>query len=174
MRSDEKYYDPSTAWIGVSLVRRADIHSLHPDTSDWGNALAEEADMDSDTDSEADDEEPTSLDSAEALSRALPVRSSAASFKTGATKKLRPASDVLNRLRWDPNLDLADYIIGYEDRFLGVRETTLEKWKTENTDDEFIPQHRILYFRRRSDGLVVWERRTRIDRIFGSGGGGET
>lgn len=81
----------------------------------------------------------------------------------------------MNRLRWDPSLDPAEYIIGYEDRFLGAKETGLERWKTEQTDEEFIPQHRILYFKRKGvDGReeeVVWERATRIDRVFGSGVG---
>jgi hypothetical protein len=45
----------------------------------------------------------------------------------------------------------------------------VEQWKTEQTDEEFIPQHRILYFKRRADNVIVWERRTRIDDIFGSG-----
>lgn len=58
---------------------------------------------------------------------------------------------------------------------MGAMETGLEKWKTEQTDDEFIPQHRILYFRKKGndggegEGEVVWERATRVDRVFGSG-----
>jgi uncharacterized protein (UPF0248 family) len=106
----------------------------------------------------------------------LPLRSKPASTSAPVSAtKLRPASDVLNRLRWDPNLNPADYIIGYEDRFLGAKETSLEKWKTEQTDEEFIPQHRILYFRKKFNdegdgkGELVWERATRIDKVFGSG-----
>jgi hypothetical protein len=53
---------------------------------------------------------------------------------------------------------------------LGTREAALDRWKTEQTDEEFIPQHRILYFRRK-DGVVVWDRDTRRDEIFGSGAG---
>lgn len=51
-------------------------------------------------------------------------------------------------------------------------EKALDTWKSEQTDEEFIPQHRILYFKRKSDSTVVWERRTRIDLLFGSGRGG--
>ncbi|KAG9251807.1 uncharacterized protein F5Z01DRAFT_251728 [Emericellopsis atlantica] len=80
--------------------------------------------------------------------------------------KLRPAIDVLNRLRWDPSLDGNDHVVGYEDRFDGACEKTLGQWKSDYTDEEFIPQHRILYFRRLSDGAIVWERRTRLDTIF--------
>ena len=79
--------------------------------------------------------------------------------------------DILSRLVWDPNIDRTDYIIGYEDRFLGSKELPLELWKTNTTDEEFIPQHRILYFKRRGDGEIVWDRVKRIDKIFGSGKG---
>lgn len=39
------------------------------------------------------------------------------------------------------------------------------------TDEEWIPQHRIMYFRKRGDGegRRVWDRATRLDRLFGSG-----
>lgn len=132
-----------------------------------------------DIEPDSDDEEALDdLDDEDADLRKLPTRTKPASTSTPvSTTKLRPASDVLNRLRWDPNLDPAEYIIGYEDRFLGAKETSLEKWKTEQTDEEFIPQHRILYFRRKFNdegdgkGELVWERATRIDGIFGSGVG---
>lgn len=83
--------------------------------------------------------------------------------------KFRTATDVLNRLRWDASYDQSDFVVGFEDRFLGAMERGLDLWKSEQTDEEFIPQHRILYFRRSSDGVVVWERRTRTDLVFGSG-----
>ena len=31
-------------------------------------------------------------------------------------KKLRPAEDVLHRIKWDPDHRPEDYVIGYEDR----------------------------------------------------------
>ncbi len=42
-------------------------------------------------------------------------------------------------------------------------------WVGECSDEDFIPQHRIKYFKRNSDGEVVWDREGRIDKIFGSG-----
>lgn len=53
-------------------------------------------------------------------------------------------------------------------------EKALDTWKSEQTDEEFIPQHRILYFKRKSDATIVWERRTRLDLLFGSGSGGSS
>ena len=77
--------------------------------------------------------------------------------------------DVLKRLRWDSDLDVAHYVVGYVERFDGVKEMPAAKWIKESTDEDFIPQHRIKYFKRITDGEVVWDRDARIDRIFGSG-----
>ncbi|KAF2470501.1 uncharacterized protein BDR25DRAFT_334500 [Lindgomyces ingoldianus] len=168
LQSDDKYYDPSSSWIGVSLVRQTDVKNFHLDDREWGDYVA---DIEEDSDDEEDGDALDELEE-DAPTKKLPIRPAPShSSKPISSSKLRPASDVLNRLRWDPNLDPNDYIVGYEDRFLGAKETTLEKWKTEQTDDEFIPQHRILYFKKRTDGVVVWERRTRTDLIFGSGVG---
>lgn len=83
--------------------------------------------------------------------------------------KLRPALDVLNRMRYDPGLDDEDHIVGYRDRHDGVQELSASLWKSDTTDEEFIPQHRIKYFKRKSDDVVVWDRFMRLDLIFGSG-----
>jgi uncharacterized protein (UPF0248 family) len=170
LRTDERNYDANTCWIDISLARSNDVRSLRLDDREWGDYIMEiEPDSDDEEDVEDDFVEPS-----EAPERRIPQRPKPTSTPLSSAK-LRPAADVLNRLRWDPNLDPADYIIGYEDRFLGARETSLEKWKTEQTDEEFIPQHRILYFKKRSSeaghGELVWERATRIDRVFGSGAG---
>ncbi|BCR86798.1 DUF504 domain-containing protein [Aspergillus chevalieri] len=83
--------------------------------------------------------------------------------------RLRPAADVINRIIWDAKFDSEDYIIGYEDRFNGRLEACLGTWKKDLTDEEFIPQHRILYIKRKSDGEIVWDKRRRTDKIFYSG-----
>jgi uncharacterized protein (UPF0248 family) len=89
------------------------------------------------------------------------------------TPTLRPANDILSRIRHDPTLDASDYIIGYHDRIEGIMEMKVEDWKGGDvTDEEFIPQHRILYFRRGSDGVRVWDRKRRLDGVFGSGAPG--
>jgi uncharacterized protein (UPF0248 family) len=172
LRTDEKNYDASTCWVNVSLAKPSEVQQLRLDDREWGDYTME---IESDSDDEEDIDD---LDDEQADASKLPIRSRPIPTTAPVSAaKLRPASDVLNRLRWDPNLDPADYIIGYEDRFLGAKETSLEKWKTEQTDEEFIPQHRILYFRRRfndegdGNGELVWERATRIDKIFGSGVG---
>ncbi|KAJ5578732.1 uncharacterized protein N7459_007696 [Penicillium hispanicum] len=85
--------------------------------------------------------------------------------------KLRPAggqADIINRITWDSSFDRGDYVIGFLDRFEGQLEVGMDSWKKESTDEEFIPQHRVLYVRH-VDGEIVWDRRRRIDKVFLSG-----
>lgn len=102
--------------------------------------------------------------------RSLPHHSGAS--KKSGSRYLRPAQDVIARIKWDPQLEINDFLIGYEDRFVGVKETPLGNWKSEQTDEEFIPLHRIVWIRMTGEnGEKVWDRRKKIDLIFGSGNG---
>ncbi|KAJ5493679.1 hypothetical protein N7463_009766 [Penicillium fimorum] len=82
--------------------------------------------------------------------------------------RLRPAGDIMNRITWDSAFERSNYVIGFVDRFEGQLEITMGSWKKETTDEEFIPQHRVLYIRH-TDGEIVWDRKRRIDKIFLSG-----
>jgi uncharacterized protein (UPF0248 family) len=170
LRTDERNYDASTCWIDISLADSSKVKNLHLDDREWGDYVV---DMESDSEDEEEIDDLLDGDN-EPIKRTIPQRPKPTATPLSSSK-LRPAADVLHRLRWDPNLDPNEYSIGYEDRFLGPRETSLEKWKTEQTDEEFIPQHRILYFKKKGGddgkGEVVWERATRIDKVFGSGAG---
>lgn len=86
-------------------------------------------------------------------------------------RSLRPALDVLSRLRHDPTFSSEAFTVGYLDRHSpGVMELPLASWKGGDvTDEDFIPQHRILWFRRDVDGKKLWDRKERYDEIFGSG-----
>ena len=86
-------------------------------------------------------------------------------------RSLRPALDILSRLRHDPEFSSQTFTIGYVDRHCPeVMEIPLGNWKGGDvTDEEFIPQHRILWFKRDSDGKKIWDRKERLDEIFGSG-----
>jgi len=88
-----------------------------------------------------------------------------------SSRSLRPALDILSRLRHDPTFSSEAFTIGYLDRHSPeVMELPLASWKGgEVTDEEFIPQHRILWFKRDADGKKVWDRKERYDEIFGSG-----
>lgn len=167
IRGDENYFDSSSSWVDVDLVAPSGVRNLHVDSSAWGNAALEEEILDDDEiDLDVDGNENEDEDQREAHN--LPTRSR---LRTSAPSgvRLRPASDILSRLRWDANINIDDYIIGYDDRFLGDRETSAGQWKAELTDEAFIPMHRILYFRRKSDGVRIWDRETKTDLLFNSG-----
>jgi uncharacterized protein (UPF0248 family) len=165
IRSDDKYFDASSSWVDVIVASQSAVRGLHVDTS----ILVVEDLYDDDEDDEdltlgVHESDP---ENEEATNPRLPIRARAQTSSPGP--RLRPASDVLSRLRWDANIDIDDYIVGYDDRFLGEREMPVAQWKAELTDEAFIPGHRILYFRRKSDGVKVWDRERRVDLVFGSG-----
>jgi uncharacterized protein (UPF0248 family) len=81
--------------------------------------------------------------------------------------KLRRAIDVLNRLRHDREYSIDDFIVGYKDRHGGVKEKAAAEWKIDTTHEEFIPEHRIEYFRKKGD--FMWDKSTKIDKVFKSG-----
>ncbi|KAL9075367.1 MAG: hypothetical protein Q9161_001744 [Pseudevernia consocians] len=107
-------------------------------------------------------------------SRAKKARK-AAHLTQDSKPSLRPAKDILSRIRHDPSLREADFIVGYSDRHAPeMMEMEVSAWKggvADVTDEEWIPQHRIMYFRKKGDeeGRRVWDRAARLDRLFGSG-----
>ncbi|KAK0388714.1 hypothetical protein NLU13_4957 [Sarocladium strictum] len=180
LKADETYYDPQYCWLNLTLQRASELGDLQADRTSWGVRLPGQDQWTDDFDSEdeelSDAEQETNDSEQFAVSvtprpknRVSAGGSKAAKHSFSGLGKFRTATDVLNRLRWDPAMDSGDFIVGYEDRFTGAQEKALDKWKSDLTHEEFIPQHRILYFKRRSDGIKVWERSTRTDKVFGSG-----
>lgn len=187
VRREERHFDSNSMGIRAELIRAANrrrpiansypsrpIKDFRIDDRDW------DAYMQGDEDSEDEGElqglgQATTVQGewhASSKNKKKPATNqprSASAPKPEGAGKFRTAADVLNRLRWDASYDHNDFVVGYEDRFLGAMERGLDLWKSEQTHEEFIPQHRILYFKRSSDGVVVWERRTRTDLVFGSG-----
>ena len=74
--------------------------------------------------------------------------------------KLRTAGYILDRIHWDPNLQEADFRIGYEDRFLGIVEIEFEEFMSKSAE---IKEHRIKYFKKK--GEIVWDRNLKIDKF---------
>ncbi|KAI0508348.1 hypothetical protein F5B22DRAFT_401308 [Xylaria bambusicola] len=175
IRGDEKYFDSTCSWMSASLTNRSELGRLQLDSREWGDYTI--GDDDFDDEEEEEDEISVDSDDEEHVAHAGKSKSKKKKNLAFASHAARPAyigkfrssSDVINRIRWDPHMDSGDYIVGYEDRFLGTKERALDAWKSEQTDEEFIPQHRILYFKRKSDGVIVWDRKERRDTVFGSG-----
>ena len=89
------------------------------------------------------------------------------------SRKLEPASKVLSRLEYDATYDIDEFKVGYLDRFKNeVQEKAAAGWKKDKTHEEFIPEHRIEYFKRYSrtgKPEIVWEKKTKVDKVFWSG-----
>ena len=105
----------------------------------------------------------------EKVSKRSPAKNSARVNDSGVKgAKLRQASDVLNRLRYDREYKIDDCIVGYKDRHTSkIKEKPAADWASETTDEEFIPEHRIEYFKQ--DGEVIWDKSSRVDKVFNSG-----
>ncbi|UNI22103.1 hypothetical protein JDV02_008024 [Purpureocillium takamizusanense] len=177
VQGDEKYYDKDCCWVLVSEADGKGVRDLQLESTGASHDACGDTDSEGDSDSETDEDaercrneqhQSMRVSGGGKLEMLQPQQATKGPTSRG---KLRSASDVMNRLRWDTAMDPGDYIVGYEDRFTGAREKPLVQWKSEQTDEEFIPQHRILYFRCSSTGNVIWERRTRLDHVFGSGAG---
>lgn len=176
IRGDENYFDSTSSWVDVSLVKQSELDNLCLEELTWSNTVTV-LEGDFDDDFHNDPTENFSGDHTGLPDQpSLPLRPShnigAVQVSTGP--KLRPADEVLSRLRWDPTFNSGDYLVGYVDRFVGEKEVPIDRWKSEQTDEEFIPMHRVLYFKRRSDGVRVWDRERRIDLIFNSGASSES
>ena len=99
---------------------------------------------------------------------------------SGSKKKppMKTAGDVISRIQWDEELSPKDFVVGYLDRFIGIveKDFTDLSWENLASVDHFvdlaIPRHRIQYFK--YHGEIVWDKRERIDRVFGSTGSNET
>ncbi|KAK4126294.1 hypothetical protein N657DRAFT_709865 [Parathielavia appendiculata] len=177
IRGDVRYFDSRSCWLSAAVVNRAELGQLKVDRREWGECTPGDEELDEEEELTgwcgADEENAeftvTGNDDDKKKKGAGRRPIAAVDLRPDKTKKFRTAADAMNRIRWDPQLDSSDYVVGYEDRFLGVQEKELEAWKSEQTDEEFIPQHRILYFRRKSDGRTMWDRRTRFDELFGNG-----
>lgn len=172
IRNDEEYFDFKSSWMSVSIVNQSKLGDLKLDHREWGEYTIGEDESGDDE----EDEEPAAEDHNDEVAPARAKKSKKREkdlapkpvIPTGS--KLRSSADVLHRLRWDSDMGgECEYLVGYRDRFLGLKERPLDQWKAEQTDEEFIPQHRIIYFKRISDGVLLWDRRSRNDTIFGSG-----
>ncbi len=162
-----------TADIDASL---ADMVPSSPGQTDNDMVPLQAAPLELQHDSEASDTDSSASPShkpSPRRSRAKKIRKAA--LKTQESKPLlRPANDILSRIRHDPALEASDFVVGYLDRHCpDVMEMDVSSWKGggDVTDEEWIPQHRIIYFRKKSDeaGRKVWDRAARLDRLFGSG-----
>ncbi|TAQ84229.1 hypothetical protein B7494_g7446 [Chlorociboria aeruginascens] len=91
----------------------------------------------------------------------------------GKRSRLRPAIDVLQRLRHDRRYSIDEYVVGYKDRHNSqIMEKLAADWTSDTTEQDFIPEHRIEYFKQYTEddkSELVWEKKSRLDRVFSNG-----
>jgi len=60
-------------------------------------------------------------------------------------------------------LDPNEFVIGYLDRFTGIKEIEFKDFRTKDgiAAVTFIPFHRVVYFKRK--GEIVWDKQKRLD-----------
>ena len=90
---------------------------------------------------------------------------------------MKTAMDVVSRILWDESLPVHCFLIGYLDRHLGIIEKNFSAFSWEDVSSVdyntlAIPKHRIQYFKYKD--IVVWEKKSRLDHVFGSTGSGKT
>jgi len=78
-------------------------------------------------------------------------------IRLGQQRKLKSVDEIINRIKWDKKQDKDDFIVGYEDRFLGTMEIPFGQFEKTDTG---IPMHRIQYIKKKGD--VIWDRANKI------------
>lgn len=83
-------------------------------------------------------------------------------------QKFKGSEYIFQRIKWDDNVDKKQVVIGYLDRFLGIKDIKFDDFKGVHEDyKEGIPFHRIRYFK--INDRIVWDREQKIDLLTGSG-----
>lgn len=86
---------------------------------------------------------------------------------------MKTSEDVINRIFWDQEINKEYITVGYLDRFLGIKEVlfNLFDWGDiveADINSLAIPRHRIHYFKYKNE--TIWDKKTRLDNVFGSTG----
>lgn len=148
LRRNERFYDSTEMFVSVSKIEPAQLPKNITTPPPW-------------LDGGIDPEEDTS-DEEEAIELLEDDRDSDASFAPISSKqmkkarlqklkgkntpyvpapKLRTSSDVYHRILWDRELNAEDYLIGYEDRFDGLKEVPLTNWKRDVEHEDFVSHY---------------------------------
>lgn len=160
---NSNYYDSSSAFVAVHELDRAAVpERVYVDEIVWtdGGIDNDPDESAAGDDGTADDTEDHDLHDRSSPGKHLVRRKHDVNTGTSVegAAKLRPSTDVFNRLMWDSQYDANDYLVGYVDRFVGIMESPLKSWSRDIDEENWIPFHRIVYFRRKSNGEIVWDR----------------
>lgn len=76
-------------------------------------------------------------------------------------RRMKTSEECINWIRHDSRFNSEEFIISYEDRFVGLMEVPVSKFTSDTSSDVFIPQHRIWLIKQ--NGRIVWDRKNRMD-----------
>ena len=85
--------------------------------------------------------------------------------ETASKPKFKGSEFIFDRIKRDGSIDKDQIIIGYLDRFKGIREIKFNEFKGVHEDPDGIPQHRIRYFK--INNKIVWDRDNKINYLTG-------
>lgn len=80
--------------------------------------------------------------------------------------RLTTSNEIYDRIIHDSTMDEELFVIGYLDRFTGIKETEFKKFVTLEKElyyNSSVPFHRVQYFKYK--GILVWDRETRLNLI---------
>ncbi|KAL4226766.1 hypothetical protein ACF0H5_014746 [Mactra antiquata] len=91
----------------------------------------------------------------------------------GKKPPMKTSMDVVKRILWDSALQQDQFLVGYMDRIDGLKEKYFNAFSWEDIASVdytvlAIPKHRIQYFKYKNE--IVWDKRCRLDNVFGSTG----
>ena len=78
-------------------------------------------------------------------------------------RRMKTSEECINWIKHDGRFNPEEFIISYEDRFVGLMEVALADFSSEQTSDVFIPMHRVWLIKQ--NGVIVWDRKNRIDNV---------
>ncbi|KAF8517850.1 hypothetical protein JB92DRAFT_3095335 [Gautieria morchelliformis] len=174
LRRNETFYDPTEMFVSLSRVGSSQLPKSITTPPAWPNSGIEPyEDLSNDEDvaelSDYDSDAAFVPISSKQSKKNRPHQLKGRHTPHVPAPKLRTSSDVYYRILWDRELNPEDYLIGYEDRFSGLKEMPLPNWKRDVEHEDFVPFHRVMHFRRKGDGVLIWDRRNKVDLMFGSG-----
>ncbi|RNA21173.1 poly(A) polymerase [Brachionus plicatilis] len=84
-----------------------------------------------------------------------------------AKQKFKGSDSIFQRIKWDQQIDKNQVVIGYVDRFVGIKEIKFNEFKGVHEDRDGVPLHRFRYFK--INDKIVWDREKKLDLITGMG-----
>jgi len=76
-------------------------------------------------------------------------------------RRMKTSEECINWIRHDGRFNTEEFIISYEDRFVGLMEVALAEFATDQQSEVFIPMHRVWLIKQ--NGRIVWDRKNRMD-----------